>query len=211
MKFNLNGLQSVYAETITSNDKSTAFDVVVGKGRFLFMMFLSSEDKDAKDMLFLYLRNTGAMCKLKMYGNHMCGTFDIYIDESTQSKMTQELQLQPGNGDFHFENFLLQLNNCIPSTILSNIKIENLRNNLNIIRTHGLNVVDEADKTIFIGTKHLTKGTPQDKTLRKLYLYTDADTGVIDAFIEILKETNYTVAWTTEDNRHRAVDINTLL
>ena len=57
IKFNFNRLQNIYFATLNSDDKATAFDIQIGKGRFLFMMYLSDEDKEAKDTLFIYMRN----------------------------------------------------------------------------------------------------------------------------------------------------------
>ena len=45
IKFNFNRLQNIYFATLNSDDKATAFDIQIGKGRFLFMMYLSDEDK----------------------------------------------------------------------------------------------------------------------------------------------------------------------
>ena len=57
----------------------------------------------------------------------------------------------------------------------------------------------------------LSVGNPRDKTLRKLYLYTDADPKDIDVLITLLKKFNRTVAWTTEDNNSKAADIHKLI
>ena len=48
----------------------------------------------------------------------------------------------------------------------------------------------------------------RDKTLRKMYLYLDADYDKISKLIDDLKTKNMTVAWTTEDKRDMAADIN---
>lgn len=56
----------------------------------------------------------------------------------------------------------------------------------------------------FTGLKVLSKGKPQDRTLRKLYMYTEER-------IKKLKKANVTVAWTTEDQRFKAVDINAMI
>ena len=53
--------------------------------------------------------------------------------------------------------------------------------------------------------------SPRDRTLRKLYVYTDADIKDIDEFIVILKRHNMTVAWTTKANKEKAADINSLI
>ena len=184
IKFNFNRLQNIYFATLNSDDKATAFDIQIGKGRFLFMMYLSDEDKEAKDTLFIYMRNTKVLRKLKMYGSHKKGTFDVYISEKIQNEMTEELCLTHSGKPFDFEHFLEELNSNIPLEIRQETKIKTLRENRKIISS--LDVVDEAKKTVLIGDKHLSVGKPQDKTLRKLYLYTDADVKDIDELIKIL-------------------------
>lgn len=209
IKFNFSKLQNVYNSTLHSDDKATAFDIQIGKGRFLFMMYLSDEDKEAKDMLFIYMRNTRVLRKLKMYGNHYKGTFDVYITEKIQEEMTEELELDHKGKTFDFEHFLEELNANIPFEVVQETKIKTLRENRNIVSSLG--VIDEAEKTVLIGDKLLSVGKPQDKTLRKLYLYTDADVKDIDELIKLLKKLNRTVAWTTERNNYRSVDIRNLI
>lgn len=77
IEFNFNRLQNLYIATLHSFDKAMAFDIEIGRGRFLFMMYLSDEDKESKDMLFVYMRNTRILRKIKMYGNHKKGDFKV--------------------------------------------------------------------------------------------------------------------------------------
>ena len=206
IQFNFTQLKNVYMEALSSYDKSVVFDIRIGRGRFLFLMFLSEDDE--KDSLFLYMRNTAIMRKLKMYGSHRNGDYIVYISDDVQERMTAELQLQNGNETFVFERFLNEINNAIPQEISMAQKVETLRNNRNIIRTVG---IDEIEKTVLIGTKVLSKGKPQDRTLRKLYMYTEESETVITEFIKNLKKANMTVAWTTEEQRFRAADINAMI
>ncbi len=206
IKYNFNGLKNIYEEALCSYDKSVAFDVKIGRGRFLILMFLS--EVDDRDSLFVYMRNTMVMRKLKMYGSHRNGDFKVYISEEIQNRMITELQLQEGTGEFNFKRFLEQINQLIPRKISIDEKVKTLRNNRDIIRTVG---IDENDKTVLIGPKKLSKGEPQDKTLRKLYMYTEESASVITELIQKLKDANMTVAWTTEDQRYRAADINSML
>lgn len=205
-KFNFTQLKKIYMEALSSYDKSVAFDIVIGRGRFLFLMFLAEEDE--KDTLFIYMRNTAVMRKLKMYGSHRNGDYIVYISDEVQERMIAELQLQNGNKTFVFERLLNEINNAIPQEISMDQKVETLRNNRNIIRTVG---IDEVEKTVLIGTKVLSKGKPQDRTLRKLYMYTEESETVITDFIKNLKKANMTVAWTTEEQRFRAADINAMI
>ena len=206
IQFNFTQLKNVYMEALSSYDKSVEFDIRIGRGRFLFLMFLSEDDE--KDSLFLYMRNTAIMRKLKMYGSHRNGDYIVYISDEVQERMTAELQLQNGNETFVFERFLNEINNAIPQEISMAQKVETLRNNRNIIRTVG---IDEIEKTVLIGTKVLSKGKPQDRTLRKLYMYTEESETVITEFIKNLKKANMTVAWTTEEQSFRAADINAMI
>lgn len=206
IEYNFIRLKNIYEEALRSYDKSVAFDVKIGRGRFLILMFLSEADE--RDSLFVYMRNTMVMRKLKMYGSHRNGDFKVYISDEVQMRMKAELQLKKGNATFDFERFLNEVNNAIPQEITMSQKVKTLRDNRNIIRTVG---IDEIEKTVLIGTKVLSKGKPQDKTLRKLYMYTEESETVITEFIKNLKKANMTVAWTTEEQRFKAADINAMI
>ncbi|MEA5008182.1 hypothetical protein [Clostridium tyrobutyricum] len=158
VEFDFSKLKNVYISTLESLDKALAFDLKIGRGRFLFMMFLSEEDKESKDALFVYMRNTRIMKKIKLYGNHIMGTFKAYINEDVQNCLIQELQLEHTGRSFDFMNFLCQINEAIPQKINVDDKIKNLRDNCNIIKT--LKVINEADKTVLIGERKLSVGTP---------------------------------------------------
>lgn len=206
IEYNFIRLKNIYEEALRSYDKSVAFDVKIGRGRFLILMFLSEADE--RDSLFVYMRNTMVMRKLKMYGSHRNGDFKVYISDEVQMRMKAELQLQEGNATFEFERFLNEVNNAIPQEITMSQKVKTLRDNRNIIRTVG---IDEIEKTVLIGTKVLSKGKPQDRTLRKLYMYTEESETVITELIKNLKKANMTVAWTTEEQRFKAADINAMI
>ncbi len=206
IEFNFSRLKNVYFDALHSYDKSMAFDVKVGKGQFLFLMFLAEDDE--KDTLFLYMRNKLIMRKLKMYGSHKNGNFKVFISDEVQERLVAELQLKEGNGNFEFNTFLNQLNEAIPLKVDRNQKVNTLRKNRDIIKRVA---IDDIDKTVLIGTKILSKGKPQDKTLRKLYMFTEESESIITEFISNLKRANMTVAWTTEDQRFRAADINSLI
>ena len=206
IKFNFSRLKNVYFDALHSYDKSVAFDVKVGKGQFLFLMFLAEDDE--RDTLFLYMRNTFIMRTLKMYGRHKDGDFQVFISDETQERMVAELQLQKRDGSFDFTTFLNQLNEAIPLEVTMRQKVNTLRNNRDVIKKIA---IDDIEKTVLIGTKVLSKGKPQDKTLRKLYMFTEESESVITELIKNLKRANMTVAWTTEDQRARAADINSLI
>jgi len=94
-----------------------AFDIKIAQGKFLFMFYLSEEDKESKDVLFVYMRNTKVLRKMKMYGNHVRGVFNVYIEEQLKEEFIRELQLKHSTGRFDFKVFLKELNNRFPSSI----------------------------------------------------------------------------------------------
>lgn len=210
IEFNLTGLRPIYEQACHSDGKFLAFDLSIGRGRFLFMMFLSEEDGGNKDILFLYLRNTNTTCTLKTYGHHLRGDFKVYFTDSIQEQVLRELQLQHlGKVPFSFKNFLEEVNARIPAQLNRTEMIHLIRNN----RTHiPAGLIEETEKTVLIGTKQLPENQrPQDKTLRKLLLYVDGNEDDIICLITALKKKNCTVCWTTEDNRFRTVGINVLI
>lgn len=208
-QFNFSQLNNVYADALNSNDKSLVFEIAIGKGHFLFMMFLSIEDKDARDKLFVYLRNTNTVVKVKLYGNHRKGQFIMYITDDIQNKFCRELQLQANDGSFDFMRFLDELNGSIPLDINTTKKLNDLRRNHNVVSRLG--VIDEAEKTVLISPRYVSNGFPRDRTLRKLYTYTDADYKDIDTLIELLKLQNMTVAWTTPERAKNPATVQRLL
>ncbi|WP_186333554.1 hypothetical protein [Paenibacillus xylanexedens] len=209
-QFNFNNLNNLYAEAITSDDKTLIFEAQIGKGRFLFMMFLSEEDKDSKDKLFIYMRNINLIKPIKVYGNHNKGQFEVYIKDDLKGSMIKELQLNSSTGSFNFIEFLQQLNSKIPQSINRDNKIIELRKNKDLISELG--VVDEADKTVLKCEMRLPENKkPQDKTLRKLYVYTDGNVEDIAELIQLLKKFNMTVAWTTKDKKNNNSNVKGLL
>jgi hypothetical protein len=207
--FNLSNLRNVYVQALHSPDMSLVFEIVIGNGHFLFMMFLSPDDTEMHDYLFVYMRNTRRLEKTKTYGSHRKGKFTLYINNELKQHFIDELQLQPGNNEFSFLGFLTQVNNAIPNRIDFREKIKVLRDNRNLITKIG--GVDDAEKTILMGPMHLSVGTPRDRTLRKLYAYTEGDPEEIDELIKTLKELNVTLRWTTPEKAAGCVNISKMI
>lgn len=207
--FNLSNLRNVYVQALHSLDKTLAFEIVISNGRFLFMMFLSPGDKKMHDYLFVYMRNTRRLEKVKLYGSHRKGEFTLYVNNELKQHFIDELQLQPGNNEFSFLGFLTQVNNAIPNRIDFREKIKVLRDNRNLITKIG--GVDDAEKTILMGPMYLSVGTPRDRTLRKLYAYTEGDPEEIDELIKTLKELNVTLRWTTPEKAAGCVNISKMI
>lgn len=209
-EFNFTGLKNIYLEALNSRDKTLVFEMKFSNGRFLFMMFLSEEDVETLDKLFIYLRNVNQILHVKLYGNHKKGDFKVYLKPEQINLIIQELNLGNGNTEFDFNRFIIQMNNMIPNSINSDEKLSKIRENKSTINS--LNPVDEPERTVLIGIRRVPEGrSPRDKTLRKLYFYTEGSSSDITKLIDLLKKTNMTVAWTTEDNREEATSIYNII
>ncbi len=199
-KFNLSGLEAIYNESLRRSEPTLAFEIVHGRGRFVFMMFFSKEDKESKDRLFVQLRNTQVFLELKAYGSHRKGDFIIYFKEQDEEAIINELMLDGGGRSFSFERFLGELNRQIPNELPLQSKLDKIREVWPQVSPNLVNVVDEADKTNLIGIRKLPEGKkPKDKTLRKLYIHTNGSAEVISNLIDALKDASVTLAWTNRD------------
>lgn len=199
-KFNLSGLEAIYNESLRRSEPTLAFEIVHGRGRFVFMMFFSKEDKESKDRLFVQLRNTQVFLELKAYGSHRKGDFIIYFKEQDEAAIINELMLDGGGRSFNFERFLGELNRQIPNELPLQSKLDKIREVWPQVSPNLVNVVDEADKTNLIGIMKLPEGKkPKDKTLRKLYIHTNGSAEVISNLIDALKDASVTLAWTNRD------------
>jgi hypothetical protein len=215
-RFNLTGLDPLFREALERNEKTLAFEVSNGRGRFLFLMFFDDDDVDTQDQLFVYLRNIRFMMEIKLYGNHQRGQFFVYINSLLEEKIKQELGITSvcTQNPFDLYRFLQDLNAAFPITLPLITKIETLRANWSEIKQQqGLTkrIIDEENKTVLIGEKRVSRGKPQEKTLRKLYLYTEGNPNDIANLIRCLKRVNMTVAWTTPDSNISPVDIRELI
>lgn len=200
VQFNFNQLHTIYSKAWLNKKPTIAFELVIGRGHFVFMIFFSPEDTKASgENLFIYLRNANSLLKIKLYGSRRNGDFKVFVNERQQQLMTDELQLVPGQGNFNFEQFLSELNNQIPQELPEQKNIDTLRNIWRNVEDQLKDTVDQADRTILIGvTKLPDNKKPQDKTLRKLYIFTDSTADDINDFIKVLKENNYTLKWTDD-------------
>lgn len=195
--FLLNGLFSVWAEGLVRNEPTVTFEIQDGQGRFLFMMFFDPEDEKTKDNLLLFLQNTRHMLSLKLYGAHKRGEFQVYLGEREIDAIKRELQVGKGNGvPFDIAGFIEGLNSKIPGSLPLAKKIEILRANLGAISGHLGDIVEFAEKTELIGEVQLPSNKqPQEKTIRKLYLYSTDSPDVVANYIANLKMRNCTLAW----------------
>lgn len=192
--FDLNGLNAIYNEALRRDEPTIVFELFDGIGRFVFMMFFSDDDA-SKDQLFILLGRTDVLIALKMYGSHRKGHFQVYLSENDELAIKQELGIEGGRHPFNLNTLLARLNAAIPQMLPLADSIAAIQRNRNPINNKLRSVVDDAARIYLIGPKRLTRGRPREKTLRKLYLYLDAEPHVITQFIEALKHANCTVAW----------------
>lgn len=204
--FNITGLKNIYWEAIEKEEYSLVFQVKEGRGIFTFFMFISDEDEESNDRIFIHLKNIDFLLKLKLYGSHRKGDFNLFLNDFVKNKIVSELNLGSNGKSFNFNHFMNNLNNNIPKKLQIKTKSKLLRDNWNAIKRYSKEIVDDADKTILRGIKRLPEGhNPRDKTLRKLLLFTDWETQLVLEFIENLKKSKTTVCWTNDiTKKHRS-------
>lgn len=113
------------------------------------MIFFSPEDKGSSgEHLFIYLRHMNSLLALKFYGSRRSGNFTVYLNDKKKEMMIKELQLQPGAGNFSFNNFLSDLDINIPQELPEQIRVETLRDVWPCVSKELSDVVDESHKTI---------------------------------------------------------------
>jgi hypothetical protein len=97
---------------------------------------------------------------------------------------------------------LEELNNAIPNELSLERKISNLKSIWSNIKDKIPNIIDESDKTILFGIMKLPKNKrPQEKTLRKIYLFVTGDTATLVSIINNLKSRNMTLVWTSDEKK----------
>jgi hypothetical protein len=165
IEFNLSGLKDIYLEALKRSEPTLAFEILNGRGRFLFLMFFSQEDKGSKDRLFVLLRNTQVFLKLKAYGSHREGNFLIYFQDHDQQAIIRELDLSQGDSKFDFTKFLEQLNVSLPSTLSLQDKLNKVREVWPQVKNELQEVIDDADKNILIGIKRLSRFGLKNKVI----------------------------------------------
>lgn len=197
---NLSNLHNIYTQSLDNHHPTIAFELREGGGVFVFMMFFSEED-ESRDQLFILLKRTQRMIKYKMYGNHRKGNFNIYPNPEYDNWIKEELGIIGGQTAYEQEKILEKLNKNIPQNLPLTSTIETIHNNRNMV-SRTVNLVDEEDKIYLLGPRKLSEDRhPREKTIRKLYLYVEAEPRLIKNFIEHLRKNNMTLAWTHDPNR----------
>lgn len=206
IEFNFTSLSTLYDESLYRNEPTLAFEIVNGNGKFVFMMFFENDDNQFENILFIFCRNIKYMIKLKLYGNQEKGKFSIYLNEDLQNKIIEELQLYNRSGDkFDFNIFLENLNSSIPSNLSFKEKAFILKKTWKFLDdSTRKNLVDDSEKIYLKGVLSLPSNKkPQERTLRKLYLYVDGIPDDISDFLNNLRNLNKTLQWTDDKSSEK--------
>ncbi|HGO5848460.1 DUF6037 family protein [Mannheimia haemolytica] len=212
VKFNLTGLHNAYSEAIQRRDFTFAFEVSMPPGRFIFFMFFAENDKQSKDLLYLYLQNTNRLEQIKLYGSHRNGNFEIYLNSRLEEAIRAELGIVGGgNRPFSLYNFFEQLNRNIPQHLPAHAKIDTLRQYYPQIRERIPRVVNDAEKIYWMGFMRPKNGTPREQTLRKLYIHTHCNHQQIDQLLQAMAPYGVTLRWTDSEERAKRADFASMI
>lgn len=204
-EFNFKGLHPAFLEAVNRHEPSIAFALLEGRGKFVFLLFMTTDSTGRivwGDLeLFILLARTQKMLQFKLLGNHKkAGDFKIRLDEDDELAIRAELGLdQPSGGPaFVFLDFLAKLNGMIPTSIPLEAKVVVINEERTAIGMHCGTYIDDASKVYLLGVKRLPAGKqPREETLRKLYML-DAKPAAIASLIRNLKRIRWTTAWTAE-------------
>lgn len=207
-KVNLTGLNTIYNQALNNDERTIVFEINQGQGYFVFMMFFD-EDDSSKDNMYIYLKRTNHMLNFKMYANHTKGDFFIYITPNDIQDIKDELNINGGVGQFDILDFFTSLNSNIPQFLPFSQKLNNFKSIWKQASPHLSGVLNDADKIYFIGLRDLksAKKKPTEKTLRKLYLYINAQPETIKQFIISLKDQQKTCCWSADKNKQKAFSL----
>ena len=195
--YNFTGLKAIYHQAASNSAPTIVFELTYQIGRFVFMMFFAPEDAESKDKLFLYLGRTQVLLTVKMYGSHRNGDFKVYFNDLDESAIKRELNIQIGEViPVNIEDVFNHINANIPQNYNLQQSVQVIQQRQTQLRPLLTRVVDDATKIHLLGPVRLPQGKkPQEKTLRKLYLYVQASPNVIVQLIDALKGANCTLAW----------------
>lgn len=203
-RYLMNGFSGVWNESQSRDEPTVAFQIENGRGRFLFMMFFDPEDGETRDKLLVFLQNTQYMLRLKLYGSHYRGEFQLFLEDWQVEKIKRELQLAGRGGPaFDMERFMQSMNASIPQSMPLAAKIKLLRENRNAYQTELAKILDFHDRTELVGEMPLPpEKKPREKTLRKLYLYSTRSPEDVAIYIGELKRRNHTLRWRAPTSQH---------
>lgn len=196
--FVFTGMRAIFHQARRRDDPTIAFELTEGAGCFVFLFFFSPEDV-GNATLFIYLPRVNKVLSLKIYGRLSDGQFGVYFRPDHIDDIKRELDLGGGNGKFDILDFLGRLNARIPQDLPLADKLKSLRQVWPRVGFELKEYIHESEKTVLIGIKHLPQSEkPRDKTLRKLYLFTNSDADAVEDFIQRLRQKNVTLVWTRE-------------
>jgi hypothetical protein len=205
-EFNFTGLHALFLEAVQRHEPSIAFTLSDGRGKFSFLIFMTTDSKGDMQWndlrLFIILGCTQKILRLKLLGNHKIhGDFKVRFGAQDEASIRAELGLRTTrhrfSNQFIFNNFLGNLNSQIPTTLPLVEKIKVIQCHKTLINDHLTEYVENASKVYLLGKKELSVGKPREETLRKLYML-DVDPDIIADLINHLKRINWTVAWTDQ-------------
>jgi hypothetical protein len=199
--YELGRIAAIYAAARNRGEPTIAFEMRQGNGRFVFLIFFSDQDEESKDTLYLFLRRTNVVLTLKMYGDHWGGTTRVFLTEAKKRLILAELAIWSGGKPFDWASFFAQVNAAIPQTLPLQETLEKVREVWPDVKKDVASGLDECEKTVLIGIKRLPPNQrPRDRTLCKLYVYTDGNAADIAHLIDALRRANITLLWSSPEN-----------
>lgn len=202
-EFNFKGLHPAFLEAVNRHEQSIAFALTEGKGKFVFLLFMTTDSVGrivwGALELFILLAGTQKMLRFKLLGNHKnAGDFKVRLTEGDEQAIRAELGLGQSMGGpaFVLLDFLHKLDGMIPTSIPLEEKVTVIKDGGTAIEAHCQTYLEDASKVYLLGVKRLPDGwRPREETLRKLYML-DAEPAAIAALIRNLKRIRWTTSWT---------------
>lgn len=202
-EFNFKGLHPAFLEAVNRHEPSVAFVLAEGRGKFVFLLFMTTDSSGRivwGDLeLFILLARTQKMLQFKLLGNHKkVGDFKVRLTEDDEQAIRAELGLGQAEGGpaFALLDFLAKLDGMIPASIPLEAKVAAINDEKMAIEAHCKTYLDDASKVYLLGVRRLPDGMrPREETLRKLYML-DAEPVAIASLIRNLKRIRWTTSWT---------------
>lgn len=204
--FNFKRLHPAFLEAIGRHEPTLAFTLSEGRGKFSFLLFLTTDSSGkitwGELELFIILATTQGVIRCKLLGNHkIAGDFKIRLTEENEKAIRAELGIgiAATAPAFDLHSFLSKLDGMIPASISLESKMEVIKAERVVIQQHCSAYIDAASKIYLLRAAPLPEGKyPREETLRKLYML-DAATADIAAMIRHLKKIRWTTYWTASE------------